>query len=221
MIRKQKSKFYIYEKKIISFSFANYVFFFFFSLAILLFFALYRDTGFEIAFSAMFCGGSILGIIKNILKFRLLNINAEQLDEDDFNLSIYFSWIRKQIGNLFYLIFWISLLLVHVFISTILFTNYDHVVPILVVNVFLGASFFYAISLVIGYFFVKGLLNHSMETIHESLPWTEGFELEIDLTKKQAQKDNINIIIIFLLIITIIPFIVFLISPGFRNWILL
>lgn len=221
MIKKQRSKFYIYEKKLIYFSLANYVFFFLTSLTALLFFAIYHDTGFAVVFSTLFWGSSILGIIKNILKLRALNLNAEQLDEGDFNLSVYFSWIRKEIGNIFYLIFWISVLLAHVFISTLLFTNYDHVVPTLVVNMFLGVSFFYAIILLVGYLFNRVMLSRYMENVHDSLPWTEGFELEIDLTKKQAQKDNINIIIIFLLVVTIIPFIIFLISPSFRNWILL
>lgn len=221
MIRKRQSKFYIYEKKLIYFSLVNYVFFFLISLEAILFFAIFQDTGFAIVFSTLFWGSSILGIVKNILKLRSLNLNAEQLDEGDFNLSIYFNWIRKQIGNLFYLIFWISLLLSHVFISTLLFTNYDHVEPLLIINVFLGFSFFYAVVLVAGYLFTRILLNYYMGNVHDNLPWTEGFELEVDLTKKQAQKDNLNIIIIFLLVVTIIPFIIFLVSPSFRSWILL
>ncbi len=153
----------------------------------------------------------LLFLIKNIINLFLLLFASNQLDYYDLNINIYFKWIRKRIGNIFFgwvfLFYWIIIFLsYHLIIISIPLESSNS-------NIFF-LFFLFSIIIFIAHnavlFFTNHLYNSNLNKTKNIIPMTQSFELEINLVEKQALKDYFQFLLLSFLFITIIPGIIYL-----------
>ena len=217
--KKEESLFVVVEKKIIFKKIVINTVLFLVSITLLIFLV---ANQFYVLFTIpfiLYSFFSLASLIKNFISYFFLVSAIKMLDPEDIDMNIFFKWHRLKNGNnimfIFFTIFWT---LYCIFVNIFLVISNNQINNEVVSLFFLFGLILFIVQFTLFLLYSK-IYDINFDKVNELLPWSETLSMEIELVRKQATKDYVNITIIISSVILVIPAIAFFIIRvlNFRN----